>query len=196
MARPKKNQEGPSAQERIEQAFWTLLDRNGYEGITVSALSRTANVSPNTFYYHYDNIEAVARKAFGENLIRDIPRFILEGRHEKLDAVISENKDSLAQRARRIALFAASESGILRTIVLESFTRIWMDTIGIDEADLSEEERLSVDFIAHGIVSVLARASTLDLARIYPAFLESSLGQGAIAEMRAIERRHSKSQNA
>ena len=45
MARPRKDQEGPTAVERMEEAFWEILAEKPYAQITVSEIAKRAQVN-------------------------------------------------------------------------------------------------------------------------------------------------------
>ncbi|MDO4590300.1 MAG: TetR/AcrR family transcriptional regulator [Slackia sp.] len=190
MARPRKDDHGPSARARIEEAFWKLLEQKDYDGITVSALARTACVSPNTIYYHYANIEAVARSAFDENLVKELPALILRESGAAFERVISYDMESIDERSKRIIAFASSESGLLRSIVVDSFMEMWLKAIEINPLDLSFDERVRMEFIANGATSALGNMKGVDFFEFSPLFFNSPLGKGVIAEMKAIKQRH------
>ena len=61
MARPKEGI-GPSAQQRIEEAYWALLESMPHEKITIGQLCTKAHINHNTFYYHYQNIDDLANQ--------------------------------------------------------------------------------------------------------------------------------------
>ncbi len=52
------------AQKAIWQAFQAMLEEMPFDKITVSALVKRAGVSPNTFYYHYQDIYDLLRVWF------------------------------------------------------------------------------------------------------------------------------------
>lgn len=64
MARPKRHSSDLPAYTRIENAFWQLLEEMPFDKITVSALSRRAEVNHNMIYYYFDNIQDMAQKLF------------------------------------------------------------------------------------------------------------------------------------
>lgn len=68
MARPRKDEAGPSAYERMTAAFWSLLEEKPYSAVTVKRITQRAGVNHNTFYYHFENIDDMAVKMF-ENVI-------------------------------------------------------------------------------------------------------------------------------
>ena len=55
MPRPRKDQEGPSAVERMEEAFWNALAEKPYAKMTVGDIAQRAQVNKNAFYYHYSS---------------------------------------------------------------------------------------------------------------------------------------------
>ena len=61
MARPRKDQEGPTAVERMEEAFWEILAEKPYAQITVSEIAKRAQVNKNAFYYHFDGLGRARR---------------------------------------------------------------------------------------------------------------------------------------
>ena len=68
MARPRNDQEGPGARERMQEAFWELLREKSFAKITVGDVARTAQVNRNAFYYHFDNTLDLAQKTIRETL--------------------------------------------------------------------------------------------------------------------------------
>ena len=60
MARPRKDQEGPTAVERMEEAFWEILAEKPYAQITVGEIAKRAQVNKNAFDYHFDGVGALA----------------------------------------------------------------------------------------------------------------------------------------
>ena len=67
MARPRKNQ-GDSAEQRIKDAFWSLLEQNDLKDITVSMITASAKCNRGTFYYHFDSLEELIDTVINEEL--------------------------------------------------------------------------------------------------------------------------------
>ena len=67
MARPRKDQEGPTAVERMEEAFWEILAEKPYAQITVGEIAKRAQVNKNAFYYHFDGLGALAAQGAGQH---------------------------------------------------------------------------------------------------------------------------------
>ena len=67
MVRPRADLPGPSAKERIEQAFWSQLSEKDYSQMTVDSLCADAGINHNTLYYHFGNLDRFAIFAVGES---------------------------------------------------------------------------------------------------------------------------------
>ena len=74
MARPRKDQEGPTAVERMEETFWEILAEKPYAQITVGEIAKRAQVNKNAFYYHFDGLGALAAQALDNMLPREMAR--------------------------------------------------------------------------------------------------------------------------
>ncbi|MCD8199877.1 MAG: TetR family transcriptional regulator, partial [Coriobacteriaceae bacterium] len=78
MARPRKEQDGPSALERMEEAFWEELEEKPYAKITVTDIVKKAQVNRNAFYYHHDDLDDLAHKAVSNLLLAGGANVIVE----------------------------------------------------------------------------------------------------------------------
>ena len=157
MARPAKNAEGPSARERMIAAFWKLLEKDGYDAVTIQSLCYEARVSPNTLYYHFKSREEIARTAFEES---PVPKLIAElvagvsGEADAPAAFVSDCNEGFSCAA----LLAKSGSKALTDMLAGAFRGAWLEARGVAEDELTDEQRLDVAFAANGIVGALAEA--------------------------------------
>ena len=186
MARPRKDDSGPSACERIKNAFWKMMEEKGYEAITIGALCRTAKVSPNTLYYHFANLEEVARDAFVENMPYELPISVLQGRQKQVYGQLAEKESPLSLRARRVMLFAGSDSGLLRSMATEYFIDAWLETLDVNRDELAENDLIALRFIASGVTAVLGSVPYDRFVPAVPDFLESPLGRGIVEELQSL----------
>lgn len=69
MARPRKNTDGPTAKERIHQAFWDNLQEHKLHSITVSMIVKSAGCNRGTFYYHYEDINDLLNDIVNQELV-------------------------------------------------------------------------------------------------------------------------------
>src|SRR5690606_40839879 len=75
MGRP-RNDGGPTAPQRLEAAFFDLLSATPYQDVTISALVREAGVNRNSFYYHYTDLDDLARSATDNVVLSEIAHLI------------------------------------------------------------------------------------------------------------------------
>lgn len=188
MARPRKDQAGPSARDRIIAAFWGLLEQGGFKAVTIASLSKAANVSSNTLYYHFAGVEDVARRALEREIVPELPVAIAEGRPERVAEMLARNP-GLAGNVSRARLFATGGSQLLTGILRDSVKRCWLEGMGVDESELTEDERLDLS-LAAGMLSVTGdvplEAGVDSLLR----FLDRPLGRGLMQTFEEIRDAH------
>lgn len=157
MARPKQDANTPSARERIETAFWEMLSEGPYMDITVSNLSRRAGVNHNTLYYHYENIDEMAKSFFDSNLDPQIPAIILSDAANAEDSSRNiRSSEDFIMRWNRACLFARSDSAVLQSHFKRSIIACWLDAAGLNEESLNTEDILCIDYIFAGITAIIS----------------------------------------
>ncbi|MEI3232369.1 MAG: hypothetical protein V8S24_14735 [Gordonibacter pamelaeae] len=80
MVRPKYEAGQRAACERLEDAFWELLERHPVSEITVGMLCARAGCNRGTFYCASSGIEDLAERVAAENLPRQCPAWALPAR--------------------------------------------------------------------------------------------------------------------
>ena len=157
MPRPKSNASGPSAKTRIEDAFWALLEEMPYNDISIKRLASQANVNHKTIYYYYSNIDDLARYLFEENINLHFTK------SNPLLAVLSGQQiDFLNHQlpeigAKRALLYATSDSPFLNSIFKQYIRKNWLLSLNITEDEMSEDEKVDLEFIISGMVSLLGK---------------------------------------
>lgn len=182
MARPAYREDQPTAKERLRDAFWDLLAREGFDRITVKALAAQASVNSNTFYYHYANMEELAKDALDAEKLFEIPSAIRNslGSSEQLPLGEALAYVAVGNRWKRIRLFVSSESPVLHRLFYDTFEEFWLSLINVRKEDLSQEEAYDLAFLLHGAMSVIALQSE-DYDMSYVAtFQDRPLGKGAM----------------
>ncbi len=193
MPRPRKDDPTSAAPAKIEAAFWKLLEEVGYTEITVRRVSQTSGTNRNSFYYHYDSLEDLARKAFLNNA---------SGAHPFISSLIAGLQDGDTQprrpdnetieHARRVMLCARSESPFLRRMASELLRDAWFDELGIDAALLSKDDRAQVEFIFAGLIAVLGSAEAAESPLVVVRLSSSRMGKASIAALREMADRQPK----
>lgn len=161
MPRPRKDQEGPSAVERMEEAFWDALAEKPYAKITVGEIAKRAHVNKNAFYYHFDGLHALAVQALDHMLPREIARMLLmrggiPGDLDEAQMRILTNNPDLKKRVDRALLVVGKHGSselvsVLKNLVMQT----WFDLFNVDQARLSSEARVVVRFTLGGLLEVM-----------------------------------------
>lgn len=157
MARPKKNQEGPSAVERMRAAFWELLEEKPYSAITVKLLTKRACVNHNTFYYHFANIDDMAMRFFRDNVPDELLKSIIcmvSGKESDLDAV--REVPDMALHFHRVRLVLKSGSHSFIEAARRQLVKTWMGELGIGEEEVSAADWAKLNFVWGGTTALMA----------------------------------------
>lgn len=177
MSRPKANAAGPSAKKRIEDAFWSLLEITPYSEITIKLLAARANVNHKTIYYYYNNIDDLARCLFEENICSNFLH------KNPLLAVLSGQAEDFLTRqlsepgAKRAILYSRSDSPFLNSIFKQHIYKNWLSSVGITESDLSEDDKVDLEFIFSGMISLLGKDFSQDNVARFLRIFDRDLGQ-------------------
>lgn len=157
MARPKYGEGDDTARDKLEAAFWDILAQTPYENMSVVGLCKAAGVNKNTFYYHFSNIDELARAA-AESLVE--AQYIytaieaLKGNPEVLDSL---PEDEIAARIDRVCLLADDKAPAqLRRILHDAIISLWETELGIDVSSLDLQNRVSLEFVLAGFLGVFA----------------------------------------
>ena len=185
--RPRKDDPQSAAPAKIEATFWRLLEEVGYSEITVRRISQTAGTNRNSFYYHYDSLEDLARKAFLNNAegARPLISSLIAGLRGSVEAAAHQG-NGLVAHAERVMLCARSESPFLKHMVNELLRNAWFDELGIDGTRLSEDDWAQVEFIFAGLVAVLGSNAVAKSPIIMTHLAEGRVGQACITALRQI----------
>lgn len=185
MARPKYTETSITAKERIENAFWTLLAQNDYEKISIKMLATEANVNHNSLYYYYDNIDAIAKSAFQNTVIKQLG-FLTKSASitnvEQLKLFLLTQPE-IASRYQRIKLFASANSIYLQYLLKDGLLDTWLSQNNKTKEDLSSLDLLELEFIFSAIVALLGRKNDPDDLE---QFMQGDLGKSLIRTMKRI----------
>lgn len=192
MARPKYKKGEPTARERIEDAFWELLEEMPYEEITLAALTRAAGVNHNTIYYHFDGLEDVAITCANENLAEDLPELMLGGMVAPEDLFrVRKDAYGLFPRIHRLCLLVSPDSPAwLVNHVQEAVMLLWLRSAGYNDWDeLDVCRQVNLRFIFSGLLGLLGEYGSKGRLDVIPAFITSDIGRSILLEMQALSKR-------
>lgn len=160
MARPKNDQPGPSAKERMANAFWEALEEKPYEQITVRDIAERAQINRNALYYHFSNVDSLAEWAFERELPTEIPRLMFFNGPDEVLKFVEEPANKERIRRARLAV-GKNGSKMFVNILKDAFLRAWCDVLEIDLDTFSDQQRIASEFIAGGILAVVANSEDI-----------------------------------
>ncbi|NEG55911.1 TetR/AcrR family transcriptional regulator [Bifidobacterium platyrrhinorum] len=164
MPRPRRDSNIPPAKERMETAFWSLLDEREYRRITVTDIVHRAQVNRNSFYYHFSGLPELADAAIlaevqTSPLIQEAPDPNADPQEQwrrRVAHFMSSTREQ--QRLDRLALLAGPHSSPELVESLHDFARMsLLQTLDLDAGHLDLKTDLLLDFTAGGLLSILKR---------------------------------------
>lgn len=157
MGRPRKDQPGPSAYDRLELAFWELLEDEQFQAITVRSLTAKAKVNHNTFYYHFENIDDMAVRFFEDNIpTRLIDVMVEVSMGKPIDVQVIANEPDIEKYYQRVRAVVRCGSMDFAKQGRERLIKHWMERAGLVEDDLSRADRARVNYLWGGVTAVIS----------------------------------------
>lgn len=157
MARPKYHEGDDTARDKLEAAFWDALGETAYEDISVVGLCKAAGVNKNTFYYHFHDIDELARSA-AESIIET--RYIytaIEAVRGNARVLGDLPEEEIAARLDRVCLLADDKAPAqLRRMLHDAVLGLWETELGVNVASLDLRDRISLEFVLAGFLGVFA----------------------------------------
>lgn len=183
MARPRKDEARPSARDRLENAFWQLLEEGPYKNITVRALTQRAQVNHNTFYYHFENIDEMALSLTSKNvpyeLIETVSALIV-GREITQRLGDFAHDANLEKRFKRLQLLLRHGDAQLVELGKKRIVPQYLSILGVDAENFSANDRARMSFMMGGIIALISNEE-VDSFTYY-----LSLLQGGIVDAAAV----------
>lgn len=196
MARPKKEDAG-KARERIIDAFWEMLSAMPYEHIGIRGLSSRAQVNPNTFYRYFENIDDLARKAFDENLMREIPTIALQlFSEDRIEALDLFERIQGQPNVERMFLIARSRSNFLTQMLEDAIMAFWFEQLGVTRESMDETDLIELSALVGGWLAAIrsiAQTGNIEIAR---EITQRPLLRAAIASVSIMRERYQGNTNA
>lgn len=158
MPRPPKNQAGPTAVERMKGAFWQTLEDKPYRKITISDIVKRAKVNRNAFYYHFENMDALAEASVRDLLDEGAPRIMIEGLRSHGADLQRFVADPTRQKAmQRIMLIAGKHMPIeLHTMLRDAIIDVWCEAFEAKAENIDERGMLTLRYAIGGTTETLS----------------------------------------
>lgn len=159
MARPRKDEAGPSAKDRLEEAFWLLLEEVPYKDITVRALTERARVNHNTFYYHFENIDEMALSLTSKNVPHEFVEMVsslIKGQDIATKFGDFANNADLELRFKRLQLLLRHGDAQLIELWKRRIVPQYLSILGVDINALSAADRARMTFMMGGVIALIS----------------------------------------
>lgn len=175
MARPRYRPDDATARDRLTQAFWQLLADAPFSKLTVLGVVRASGLNKNTFYYHYNDIDDLARSIVADAFQPDALQRLLA----RLDAGSADIRDpQLEQSFNRLCLIASDHSTpALQGMLKDALCSTWARVLHFDLDRLSFKQRLSLEFAAGGVTALFAYRARQDPGFTFTDAISSDLRQ-------------------
>lgn len=191
MARPRNDQGGPSARERIVSAFWEMLEGSGYGQMTARALCARAGVSTSTLYSHFPGgIPDIASAALPEALIGELPGMVMAGTAFAEGSPLLEDGTAAYRAMHCMRLYAASGSPMLASMLRDAILASWLEATGVELRDLSPVERVQLSFVLGGVMGVIGDLSAQPSLESFRALFELELGRAIAHTLGGLKEAH------
>ena len=188
VARHRKNSTDDSAQQKLHQAFWDELAETVYTRMSVSRIVARADVNRNTFYYHYDCLDDLARECVKSQLPAEIIDLVLDQAitPETLQE-ITATAPNMAQRLERLCAAAGPNgSGVLSDYLRQEVAALWLSKLGLAFDDLTEIEVMALKFTTAGIVSMASSLEQGNPLELLTRYIKSDFFQNTSSGMIAL----------
>ena len=181
MARPRNTEITDSALYKINAAFWRMLERMDFSLMTMKLLAEEAGINRNTLYYHFSNLQEVAAASFRNVISDEVSDLFVDTLLLRPDSIGERwEQMQMADRIRKIHLFAKSESPLLRSLLKGSLTARWFQKLNIRAEALSPLDWLQIDYIVNGFIGVIGNDNIAQNYRLLSFFPRSPIGKAAI----------------
>lgn len=158
MARPKLQAGDVPTKERIEESLLELLEVFPIDEITVSMIVVRAKCNRGSFYYHFQDIDALVSSAIERYFPAKIPQILLSW-FNGADASVDDALN-LPQFKREIdilcRLVGPHSSLAIIAMVKQRFQEAWLDALDMNVADISQDMRILFEFLMNGVVGIMS----------------------------------------
>ena len=155
MARPRYGDEEETARVKLIRAFWELLAETPYERIGARSVAARAGLNKNTFYYHFENMDALAREAMDGVLVKEIPAAIMAGiggNRAPAGAVVAGISQD---KAARLAILLSPNGKALQPKLSDVIADTWIGMLGNRGVPLGGDSLVMLRFASGGLVNIL-----------------------------------------
>ena len=162
MGRPRKNAGAPDARQRIIDAFWKLLESHRLKEITVGMIVREASCNRGTFYYHFNDMDALVFNAVEDELLGDsgvskVVFDVVSGMDEKAlaEALSGRRMERFSLLIRQGGRDVVERS--IKTVIID----MWSAVLCPDGEELNQTTTLLIEYASSGIIGVISHVDDI-----------------------------------
>ena len=156
MARPKYETGDVQARERLADAFWNLLEGEPYTQMSAREVCRKAGLNKNTFYYHFESLDALAEEAVSSALPIELAQSLVSAPVGKLPPLQPIAGTPVVRgKFARVGLVLAGNGAALQGTLMSRFTNQLVAMVPCSSEDERRSKTLLLGFVAGGLVNTL-----------------------------------------
>lgn len=153
-------------------------------------LALDTSLNRNTIYYHFNNVQEISLFVFNNTFTYESGQMFINAILSGCSAFSSVLEDSeLHSAIKKIHFFAKSESPLLASIIKESLKKPWFDNVGISAETLSTSDKMQVEYIVSGFISVIGNSEFIKAFSILKTLPDCLVGRAAINTLKEIAAR-------
>lgn len=157
MARPKKDTGERSGKERIKDAFWQLYQKKPLDNIGVKEIAALAGCNRTTFYYHYENIDAVLDEIENDVIFTGGPQFLVDimrtdGNFQELMTYAKDNEGKIY---RICHLLSSKGDPAFARKMKAAMLEEWRKALGLKGKSIPKETRIMLEYFMGGSLSLM-----------------------------------------
>lgn len=155
MARPRKS-EYASANARLIDAFWACLEDHRLPDITISTITKNAQLNRGTFYYHFRDMDDLIARAieveFNSQALLPSIFDLITGAPDAAPAA-----ELMQQRLRHLGLLIDRGClDVLSTHIKRLVRQMWTAILCREGEDLKPETLFIIEYTTSGIIGLIA----------------------------------------
>ena len=154
----------------IADTFVELCDETPLKKVSISDIIERTGKNRKTFYYHFENIDALAQEAIGNALPRELAESIV--RSTVLQDAESRENGFLSSEA---VLLLSPNGSALRPILAREMAKLWSSLMEARGIEVDAERRTLLSFIANGLIGAIGDAGPDDALGTLSLLLNSGI---------------------
>jgi len=156
MARPKYGNGDVPARGKLVDAFWRLLAAEPYTQMSVREVCREAGLNKNTFYYHFESLDALAGEAVGGALPIELAQSLIAAPLGELPPLQPiARTPTVSRKFTRVGLVLGSNGAALQGTLMSCFTEQLAQLMPYSSEEERQSKTLLLGFVAGGLVNTL-----------------------------------------